>query len=48
VKGSAIVMAFVTAGEFSQLFFVSRTFDLLDLSADMVGFGFLVNLPAVT
>jgi len=37
LKGSVIVTAFVTAEELSQLFFISRSFDLLDLSAGMVG-----------
>jgi hypothetical protein len=37
LKGSAIVVILVTAEELSQLFFVSRSFDFLDLSADMVG-----------
>jgi polysaccharide biosynthesis protein VpsQ len=37
LKGSAIIMAFVIAEEVSQLFFVSRSFDFLDLGADLVG-----------
>jgi hypothetical protein len=37
LKGSVIVMLFVTAEELSQLFFASRTFEFLDLGADLVG-----------
>jgi polysaccharide biosynthesis protein VpsQ len=36
-KGSAIVMSLVTLEECSQVFFRSRTFDLVDLAADAVG-----------
>jgi VanZ family protein len=35
--GTAIVTLGVTAEEFSQMWIPSRTFDLLDLSADLVG-----------
>jgi polysaccharide biosynthesis protein VpsQ len=37
LKGNAIIMVFVIAEEVSQLFFVSRSFDFLDLGADLVG-----------
>jgi VanZ family protein len=37
LKGSAIVIGVVTAEEFSQLFFRSRSFDLFDLAADLLG-----------
>ena len=37
LKGSAIVGSIVTVEEFSQLFFRSRSFDLGDLTADLVG-----------
>jgi polysaccharide biosynthesis protein VpsQ len=37
LKGSAIVGTIVTAEEFSQLFFRSRSFDLGDLTADLLG-----------
>src|SRR6185295_6074139 len=37
LKGSAIVASVVTAEEFSQLFFQSRSFDLRDLAADLLG-----------
>ena len=37
LKGSVLVAAFAIAEEISQLFFRSRTFDWLDLSAGLVG-----------
>lgn len=37
LKGSTIVMVVVIAEEVSQLFFVSRSFELLDLTADLAG-----------
>jgi VanZ family protein len=37
LKGSVIVSCIVTAEEFSQLFFRSRSCDLGDLSADILG-----------
>jgi hypothetical protein len=37
LKGSVLVAAFAIAEEVSQLFFRSRTFDLLDLGAGLVG-----------
>jgi len=37
LKGSAIVMVIVIAEEVSQLLFVSRSFELLDLTADLAG-----------
>ena len=37
LKGSAIVMIIVTVEEISQLFFRSRSFDLGDLAADLLG-----------
>jgi hypothetical protein len=37
LKGSAIVMVIVIAEEVSQQFFVSRSFELLDLTADLAG-----------
>ena len=37
LKGSAIVGIIVTLEEFSQLFFRSRSFDLGDLTADLLG-----------
>lgn len=37
LKGSALVMVIVVAEEVSQLFFVSRSFELLDLAADLAG-----------
>lgn len=37
LKGSALVMVIVMAEELSQLFFVSRSFELLDLAADLAG-----------
>jgi polysaccharide biosynthesis protein VpsQ len=37
LKGTAIVLAVVALEECSQVFFRSRTFDLLDLSADVLG-----------
>lgn len=37
LKGSVLVAAFAIAEEISQLFFRSRTFDWLDLSAGVVG-----------
>ena len=45
-KGSAIVAAIVTVEEFSQLFLRSRSFDLGDLTADILGIwlgGWLAN-----
>ena len=36
-KGSAIVLSLVTLEECSQLFFRSRSFDLVDLAADVIG-----------
>jgi len=35
--GAAVVMLFAIVEEFSQVFIVSRTFDLADLAADTVG-----------
>ena len=35
--GSIIVLAFATIEEFSQYFITSRTFDLWDLGADLLG-----------
>jgi VanZ family protein len=46
LKGSVLVMAAATLEEFSQLFFRSRTFELLDLACDAVGilaFGWLAR-----
>lgn len=37
LRGSLIVALLVTAEEFSQLFFRTRTFDLIDLVFDYVG-----------
>jgi polysaccharide biosynthesis protein VpsQ len=37
LTGSLVVAAGVTIEEFSQLFFQNRTFDLLDLSASLLG-----------
>ena len=37
LKGSALVMVIVIAEEVSQLFFASRSFELLDLAADLAG-----------
>ena len=37
--GSIIVLTFATLEEFSQYFIASRTFDLWDLGADIVGVG---------
>jgi VanZ family protein len=37
LKGNAIVMGLATVEELSQLFFRSRTFDLADLTADLLG-----------
>ena len=44
LKGSIIIALVVIAEEISQLFFASRTFDLLDLSADMAGIWFFGRL----
>jgi VanZ family protein len=41
--GSLIVLLLVTLEEFSQLFVSSRSFDLLDLSFDILGIYFLGN-----
>jgi len=46
MKGSAILMTIVTFEECSQLFFRSRTFDLLDLTADAAGIWFFGRLSA--
>lgn len=35
--GSVLVLLFATAEEFSQIFIATRTFDLYDLLADVVG-----------
>jgi len=40
LKGSVIVTSIVTFEEFSQLFFRSRSFDLCDLTADLLGICF--------
>lgn len=40
LSGSTLIMAVVTLEECSQVFFRSRTFDLLDLAADAVGIWF--------
>jgi hypothetical protein len=37
LKGSALVVVIVIAEEVSQLFFASRSFELLDLAADLAG-----------
>lgn len=37
LTGSLAVAFFITAEEFSQLFFQTRTFDLLDLGASLLG-----------
>ena len=37
LKGSALILPIVTLEECSQVFFRSRTFDLIDLTADIVG-----------
>ena len=37
LKGSAVILPIVTLEECSQVFFRSRTFDLIDLTADIVG-----------
>jgi VanZ family protein len=39
LKGSAIVMSVVAVEEFSQLFLRFRSFDLGDLTADLIGVG---------
>lgn len=47
LKGSALVMVIVIAEEVSQLFFAARSFELLDLAADLAGiwiFGQLAGL----
>ncbi len=47
LKGSALVIVLVIAEEVSQLFFASRSFELLDLAADLAGiwiFGQLAGL----
>jgi polysaccharide biosynthesis protein VpsQ len=37
--GTLLVTILVVSGEFSQQFFPSRSFDLLDLMADLIGIG---------
>ena len=44
--GSLLVALVVTAEEFSQIFLVHRSFDLLDLTADFVGILILGRLAA--
>lgn len=46
MKGSTIIMSIVTLEECSQVFFKSRTFDLLDLTADAVGIWCFARLAA--
>jgi len=38
--GAVIVLGFAVLEELSQLFFINRTFDLIDLSADLLGIVF--------
>ena len=46
LKGSALVMVIVMAEEVSQLLFVSRSFELLDLAADLAGIWIFGQLAA--
>lgn len=46
LKGSLIVGLFAVAEEVSQLFFAARTFDLLDLTAGLVGIWIFGRLAA--
>jgi hypothetical protein len=46
LKGSALVMVIVIAEEVSQLLFVSRSFELLDLAADLAGIWIFGQLAA--
>jgi hypothetical protein len=46
LKGSALVMVIVIAEEVSQLLFVSRSFELLDLTADLAGIWIFGQLAA--
>jgi len=47
LKGSALVMVIVIAEEVSQLLFVSRSFEVLDLAADLAGIWFFGQLPGL-
>jgi hypothetical protein len=47
LKGSAVVMGIVVAEEVSQLLFVSRSFELLDLAADLAGIWIFGQLAAL-
>lgn len=47
MKGSTIIMAIVTLEECSQRFFLSRTFDFVDLTADAIGIWFFARLAAI-
>lgn len=42
--GSVLVFAFATVEEFSQLAFSARTFDLIDLTFDLLGIGILSSV----
>lgn len=46
LKGSLVVSLFAMAEEISQLFFRSRTFDLMDLGAGLVGIWIFGRLAA--
>ena len=46
LKGSFIAAVFAVAEEVSQMFFATRTFDLLDLSAGLVGIWLFGRLAA--
>jgi hypothetical protein len=47
LKWSALLMALVTIEECSQVFFRSRTFDLLDLASDALGIWLFGRLAVV-
>ncbi len=47
LKGSPLVMGIVIAEEVSQLFFVFRSFELLDLAADLLGIWIFGQLAAL-
>jgi polysaccharide biosynthesis protein VpsQ len=47
LKGSALVMVIVIAEEVSQLLFVSRSFEVLDLAADLAGIWFFGQLAGL-
>ena len=42
--GTFIVIVIITSEEFSQMFFTLRSFDLLDLTFDLVGIHLFGNL----